>query len=301
MNWKKIWKALFFPHIAIIILLCPLSIAFLTLSLVFYDSTSAISIVSYLFAFYILLVICLRIPRIIAFCKRIKKENKFIHKYTTDVRLRITISLYGSLIFNGAYAILQLCLGFYHGSLWFYSMSIYYTMLTIMRFFLLRHTRAYDVNQDGREEGRKCCLCGWIILALNLALAVIISFIVVQNKTFHHHEITTIALATYTFVTFTFAIVNLIRYRKYNSMIYSCAKTISLICACVSMLTLESTMLTTFGGELTGSFAQIMLACSGGVVTIFTITMAIILIVRGMKKLRSLPQAQQDNEKPNLD
>ena len=137
-------------------------------------------------------------------------------------------------------------------------------------------------------ETKKYCLCGWLLLLMNLALAVIIFFIVYWDKTFVHHEITTITLATYTFVTFTFAIINSIKYRKYNSPVYSSAKTLTLIAACVSMITLETTMLTTFGGNNSVIFRQTILGCTGSAVIIFTIVMAIIMIVKGTRKLKEL-------------
>ena len=82
---------------------------------------------------------------------------------------------------------------------------------------------------------------------MNLAHSLIVFFMVYWNRTFYHHMIITIALVGYTFFTFTFAIVNLVRYRKYKSPVYSSAKIISLIAGAVSMLTLETAMLTTFG------------------------------------------------------
>ena len=285
-NWKKIGNALIYPHLAIIILFLPISIALLVFSLVYYSTTNIISIISYLFAFYMLVVICFRIPRIIKFFKTIKNENKYIQKILSDVHLRIKISLYGLLIWNGAFAIFQLGLGFYHGSLWFYSMSAYYIILAIMRFFLLSHTRMYKQNEEIEKELKRYYVCGWMLLLINLALSVIIFFIVYWNRTFVHHEITTITLATYTFTTFTFAIINSIKYKKYNSPVYSASKTITLISACVSMLTLETTMLTTFGGEDSPIFRQIILGLTGLAVSVFTITMAIIMIVKGAKQLK---------------
>jgi hypothetical protein len=123
---------------------------------------------------------------------------------------------------------------------------------------------------------------------MNLALAVIIVFIVVWNRTFYYHEITTITLAAYTFTTFTFAIINIIRYRKYESPVYSTAKAISLIAASVSMLTLETAMLTTFSTGNDAGFRQLMLSLTGAAVTVFAITMAVLIIVRGNKKLKTL-------------
>ena len=114
------------------------------------------------------------------------------------------------------------------------------------------------------------------------------------NRTFRHHEITTIAMATYTFTSFALAIKNVIKYRKYNSPVFSASKAISLAAACVSMLTLESTMLTTFDD---GTFdilgRQIMLGASGGVISVFIVVMAICMIVQGSKRLKLLKNIEE--------
>ena len=123
---------------------------------------------------------------------------------------------------------------------------------------------------------------------MNLALAVIVFFMVYWHRTFYHHMITTIAMALYTFITFTFGIINIVRYRKYKSPVYSSAKTISLIAGAVSILTLERTMLTTFGAAKNLLFNQIILSITGGVIIGFAITMAIIMIIKGNKALNKI-------------
>ena len=285
-DWKKIGLNLLYPHIAVIICLLPISIAFLVLSLIYLGTESILAILSYLLAFYVLLVICFRVPKMITFFKTFKQENKYMQKWFSDVHLRMNVSLYGSLIWNVAFAIFQLGLGFYHKSFWFYSMFAYYVMLGVMRFFLVKHTRKYKANEETTVEVKKSILCGYLLIAMNLALAVIVFFMVYWNRTFYHHMITTIALAAYTFFTFTFAIINLVKYRKYKSAVYSSAKTISLIAGAVSMLTLESTMLTTFGTNESPLFSQLMLSLTGAAVIGFAITMAVIMIVKGNKQLK---------------
>ena len=287
-DWKKIGLNLLYPHLAVIIILLPISVAFLVLSLIYLGTESIIAILSYLLAFYVLLVISFRVPRIIKFFKTFKQENKYMKKWFSDVHLRMNVSLYGSLIWNVAFAIFQLVLGFYHKSFWFYSMFAYYIMLGVMRFFLLKHTRKYKAREQEQVELKKYIISGWLFLFMNLALAVIVFFIVYWNRTFNHNVITTIAIATYTFFTFTFAIINLFRYKKYKSPVYSSAKTISLIAGVVSMLTLETTMLTTFGSADSPLFRQIMLSLTGVAVIGFAITMAVIMIVKGNKQLKEI-------------
>lgn len=283
-DWKKIGLNLLYPHIAVIICLLPISIAFLVFSLIYLGTESILAIISYLLAFYVLLAISFRVPKIINYFKKVKHENKYIKRYFSDVRLRINISLYGSLIWNVAFAIFQLGLGFYHESFWFYSMFAYYIMLGVIRFFLLKHTRKYNANEQAEVEMKKYAICGWLLLIMNIALAVIVFFICYLNQTFKHHMITTIALAAYTFFTFTFAIINIVRYKKYNSPIYSAAKNISLIAGCVSMLTLETTMLTTFGNGENQLLGQILLPLTGVAVIGFAIFVAISMIKNGTKK-----------------
>ncbi len=295
MNRKKIGKTLLFPNLAVMIILIPLSIAFLVYSMVFLGTESAIAMVSYVISAYTLIVWCFKIPYFINIFKTFKNENVYIQKWQSDTRLRINVSLYRALIWNTAYALFQLGLGFWHHTFWFYSLAGYYIPLAVMRFFLVRHTKKYKSGERMINEYIKYRTCGIIFLIMNLALALIIFFMVYWNRTFIHHEITTIAMAAYTFTAFTMAIVNIIKYRKYKSPVYSASKAISLASACVSMLTLESTMLTTFGdGTISLTERRILLGTSGIAISIFIITMAIYMIIQGTKNIRILKNTKEN-------
>ena len=293
MNWKKLGMALLFPHMAILMILLPISITFLVYSMVFLGTESVAAIISYVLSAYTLTIWCFKIPYLIRFFKTFKNENKYARIWQNNTHLRVNITLYGTLIWNTAYALLQLGLGFWHRTFWFYSLAGYHLSLAVMRFFLVRHTRRHNPGEKMLTELRKYRACGIIFLIMNLALALMIFFMVYWNRTFHHHEITTIAMAAYTFTSLTFAIVNTVRYRKYNSPVYSATKAISLASACVSMLTLESTMLTTFGTE-TMSLTQrrLFLGLSGGAISAFIITMAIYMIVQSTKKMKLLTASE---------
>ena len=289
MDWKKIGKALLFPHIAIMILLVPIATVLLVGSMVLIGTESPIAIVSYVIAAYTLTVWCFKIPYLINFFKTFKNENKYARRWQDDTRLRVNVSLYGSLAWNALYGIFQLWLGFYHHTFWFYSLGAYYICLGVMRFFLARHTTRYAPGERMQTELKKYRACGIVFLVMNLALALIIFFMVYWNRTFEHHMITTIAMAAYTFTALTTAIINVIKYRKYNSPVFSASKAISLAAALVSMLTLESTMLTTFGdGTMTVVAQKWMLGATGGAMSVLIVATAIYMIVIGTKKLKQL-------------
>jgi len=182
--------------------------------------------------------------------------------------------------------VFQLCLGLRHHSAWFYAMAGYYLLLGMMRLTLVRHTHHHAAGEDNRAEWRKYRLCGWLLLVMNLALAIFTLYFVFRIRVFRHHEITTIAMAAYSFTALTLAIVNVVRYRKYGSPAYSAAKAISLASATVSMLTLENALLTTFGEGESELFRQIMLGASGTAVLLVVQGIALYMIVNASKKLR---------------
>lgn len=289
MDWKKLGKALLFPHIVIMILLVPIATVLLVGSMVFVGTESVIAYISYVLAAYTLTVWCFKIPYLIKYFKTFKDENKYARRWQDDTRLRVNVSLYGSLAWNALYGLFQLWLGFYHHTFWFYSLGAYYICLGVMRFFLVRHTSKYAPGEKMQTELKKYRTCGCVFLVMNLALALIIFFMVYWNRTFEHHMITAIAMATYTFTALTTAIVNVVRYRKYNSPVFSASKAISLAAALVSMLTLESTMLTTFSdGTMTATAQKWMLGATGGAISVLIVATAIYMIVVGTKKLKQL-------------
>lgn len=285
---KKLGKKLVFPHIVLVLALFPLSMILLAYAMIFEGAESIVSFISYGLSFYALTILCVRIPDIIKMINRFKNENKFIVKYRENVNFRINISLFGSLILNVAYSVFQLCLGLYHKSFWFYSMAIYYILLTLVRTYLVMHTKKYKPGDELLAEYKRYNFCGWILLVLNLAVTMMIFFIIYFDRTFYHHQITTIALAAYTFITFSLSIYNFIKYRKYKSPVYQAAKSINLVAACVSMMTLTTTMLTTYGTEDIIEFKKILLTCVGIIISLFILIIAIQIIIFTNKKIKEM-------------
>jgi hypothetical protein len=287
MDYKKIGKALLFPHPAVLIVLLPVGAVFLVYSMVCLGTETIPAYISYALAAYTLTVWCVRIPEIIRFCKTVKNENKLVRRWLDDLRLRSNITLYGSSVWNAAYAIFQLWLGYLHHTFWYYSLGGYYFCLAVMRLYLANYSRKNSYGENMIAELRRYRACGWVFLAMNMALSLMIFFMVYWNRTFEHSMITAIAMAAYTFWSFTHATVGIVKYRKYNSPILSASKAIGMAAACVSMLTLESTMLTTFDdGTMDLASRRIMLTATGAAVSVFVITMAVYMIVKGTREIK---------------
>jgi len=287
MDWKKITESVLFPHFAVILAITPCSLSFLIYSMTVLGTETIPSYISYVFSFYALILWCVRIPAGIRRIQMIKTKNPYVKRWREDAALRVIFSLYSSLGWNVIYGIFQLWLGFYHHTVWFLSFGIYHLCLGIMRFFLLWHTKKYAPGEQIKREWIQYRACGWVFLFLNVSLTLILFFMIYWNRTFQHHMITAIAMASYTFFAFTVAIINVIRYRKYNSPVFSASKMISLASALVSMLTLESTMLTAFRDDTMTLLQQKwMLGATGGTISVLIVITAIHMILTGTKKLK---------------
>ena len=286
-KFKKIGKALLFPHVALVILLSIASIAALVIAFLVLPDNAVVNYASYVLSAYTLTVVCFRIPAIIKWVKRFTETNKLASSLKHDAHLRIKVSLLGSMAFNAFYALFQLGLGIYNHSVWFYALAGYYFLLAFLRVFMLNHTLKFKPGEKEFRELLIYRMCGIGLVITNLALVIIIAYVTAFSKATVHHMIITIALAAFSFTAITVAIVNIVKYRKYNSPVWSASKALSFVAALVSMLTLEDAMLATFGQAEGEGFRQLMGGLTGAGVTAIVLAIAIYMIIGSTKKIKA--------------
>lgn len=122
---------------------------------------------------------------------------------------------------------------------------------------------------------------------MNQAVMGIVMYMVYQNQGFTYAGTLIYAMAAYTFYITIVAIINVVRYRKYGSPILSAAKVVSLTSALVSMLSLETAMLSQFGRHQE-EFRRMMLSISGGGVCVIVLGMAIGMIVQSTRQIKKI-------------
>ncbi|MBE6647403.1 MAG: hypothetical protein E7611_07205 [Ruminococcaceae bacterium] len=286
-KFKKIGKALLFPHVALVIMLSIASIAALAIAFLVLPDNAVVNYASYVLSAYTLTVVCFRIPAIIKWVKRFTETNKLASSLKHDAHLRIKVSLLGSMVFNAFYALFQLGLGIYNHSVWFYALAGYYFLLAFLRVFMLNHTLKFKPGEKEFRELLIYRMCGIGLVIMNLALVIIIAYVTAFSKATVHHMIITIALAAFSFTAITVAIVNIVKYRKYNSPVWSASKALSFVAALVSMLTLEDAMLATFGQAEGEGFRQLMGGLTGAGVTAIVLAIAIYMIIGSTKKIKA--------------
>ena len=292
---KKVIKSIFFPNIAIVTLITVLATLSLIYSLIKLPPLHHISIFSYLLSAYAATLIVCALPDLISRTRALKTNVKVKIKEKQDVndpsqiaQLKINITLYGTFFYNSVYAVFTLFLGLWHSSTWYLSIAAYYILLAIMRFSLLYYSRSNKAGEDIAAELKRFRFCGALLIAMNTALGALTVYRTWENRDFTHHGITAAVLGLFTLSLFAISIINIVKYRRYNSPIMFAAKLISFASALVSMLSLETAVIGRFGAVLNDKHQKIITGVSAFAVLLIIGYIGVFMVVRGNKALRAL-------------
>lgn len=303
MNIEKI-KGIFRKIFSRVFRLSPLSTILISIpsyALVIYVLASGMenSIISYLayaLSAYALVITITGTVGIIGWIRRgidshplIKKLHGIpvFERFLYEVEFRTETTLYQGLAVNLIYAGIKLFSGIYYRSIWFITLAVYYILLAIMRLSLLTFVRGRgNPEKDKVLELRRYRLCGIILLFMDWALLGIIILVVHQNSGFEYPGMLIYVMALYTFYATITAVINVVKFRKYKKPVLSAAKVINLTAALVSMLSLETAMLTQFGAADDPLFRQIMTASTGAAVSMIVLGMAVFMIIGSTKQLK---------------
>ena len=302
---KKMLKAVFFPHIAIVTVVTVLASLSLIYSLIKLPLAHHISIISYILSLYAASLVICAFPELISKTKNLSSNiktniNKINEKRSSAdpsqaAQLKINITLYGTFFYNSVYAVFTLFLGLIHRSTWYISIATYYILIAVMRFSLLYYFRSNKAGEDVISELKRFRFCGVLLIAMNTALSVMTAYITAKNQEILHRKATTVVLAIFTVSLFALSIVNIIKYRKLNSPLLFAAKLISFVSALVSMLSLETAIIGILGISMDDKTQKAVTGISAFAVLAIIGYIGAYMIITGSKKLKELEIKNQED------
>lgn len=301
---KIIKKTFFLPPLPTVLIAIP------SFVLVFYvlgtgNSASVLSYAAYLLSAYAMIITVTGFTGIIRAFKNgidnhplVKKilSIPFGRRFLKDVLFRAEISLYQGFVLNLLYAVIKMVSGIYYHSVWLIALATYYILLGVMRFSLIHYVRRNQVGQNIQGEFRRYRLCGIILILMNIALVGIVEFIVYKNEGFSYPGLLIYAIALYAFYCIIIAMINVIKFRKHGSPVMSAAKVINLTAALVSMLTLTTAMLASFGGDDL-AFRKMMTACVGSGVCLIVLGMGVFMLIHSTKNLKEMQYNNSETQR----
>lgn len=289
---KKILKRLFcLPPVPTLVISLP-SYGLVIYALAGENVKPAVAYAAYLLSAYALVITITGITGLVRFARQGIAGHPLVRKvlgiplvsrYLQEDMFRAETGLYRGFFINLLYAGIKMFSGILYRSVWFITLAVYYVLLALMRASLLHYVRRG--GKDKLAEWRRYRLCGVILLLMNVALAGIVILVVYQNSGFEYPGMLIYVMALYAFYATITAVRNVIRFRRYGSPVMSAAKAINLTAALVSMLSLETAMLTQFGAADDPGFRRIMIASTGAGISILVLGMAAFMIVHSTRQL----------------
>ena len=214
------------------------------------------------------------------------EETKTGRRFIREQRSRAFFSASAGLLVNILYAFYHGALGAVNRSLWFAAMFSYYVILSSMRLsaVLCEWKRRSSASRDMEYFVAK--LCGGLLVLLSFTLAGVVYISLFQNVAVKHHEIVMITIATYTFYKITAAIIRAIKQRKNTAPLPAVIRTIGYAEAAASLLTLQRSMLISFGSMDREKIA-LMNGLTGISVCLFILLLGIVTVLRSGKERKN--------------
>ena len=286
------WIKLLFPPlwlIGILAIACAIAL-FQIFSRRMESSPAAYAV--YTLSFYTLLVLSLTVgknfPRWHSRVRETVYGNTYIRQYVTDAIFKTQINLACSLALDVLYAGVNILLAVFFSTNWFAIFAGYYVVLSCLRILLFQNLLRWKENH--LRELKRARFCSGILLMVNLVLSALVLMMLYRPHEFGDMGVLIYVAALYTFSALAVSITGLIRFRKYKSPVLSVSRMINLTAALVSLLILETAMLSQFGGEMPLSTQNIFIAATGAGISIVIIVTALYMILKTTRMLRRLSQ-----------
>jgi len=290
MDWKKLGEKLLFPPVWLMVILVIISVAALTAIFVNGMEESIPAYIVYVIAFYTLSVVtvfcALVLPKQHSAIKQKIYNNPLGNRYMTDRVFRTNISLSVSFVISMLYVAINVWSWHVMHSWWFMILAVYYCVMAVMRYLLVRYVRIQKIGTSILGEWKRSRICACILLLINLSLSGAVLMILYQSKGYDYPGMLIYVMALYTFYSTIHAIVDIVKYRRLGSPVMSTAKIVSLSGALVSMLNLETAMFAQFGADMTPENQRIFIVLTGAGVSFAVITLSVLLIVKATKEIK---------------
>ncbi len=208
-------------------------------------------------------------------------KGRLAERLRSDARFRTIAFAGGSLIINAAYGIYNGILGITGGSLWFVNMCVYYLLLGSARFSAVLFE--YGGAAGERDKAFVMRTVGALFIVIAGVMAGTVHISIAGGIAAKYHEIVMITMAAYTFYKLTMAVINSVKVRETRSKLLISLRRINCADAAVSLLSLQRSMIVSFGG-MEARKELLLKSLSGAAVFMFMLVTGISMVFTRREK-----------------
>ena len=209
-------------------------------------------------------------------------RTELTSKLADDWYFRTIAGTYASLAVNLVFVAVKGVVGWLSGSYWLITFACYYLLLSMMRLLLLQTNRRIRKLDDPAErlqrEWRTCRSCGIVLIALTVVLEGVVVLIMIGGNHFEYSGYLIYAVALYDFYCLFSAVRYMFKTRELHAPLITALKTVSLVCALVSILSLQTAMFASFGDDMAADMQNRMNLATGSAVCLITLFTGILMV-----------------------
>lgn len=206
----------------------------------------------------------------------------------TDYRFKTLAGSALSFCVTVLFALYNGFLGVRRLSIWHGSICVFYLLLAAIRGVILlteKNNAARDKAHAAKCRRRTFITSSVMLLLLNLSLILPVSLMVVMEKPVNMGLIPAITMAAYTTYKLTMAFIHLHRQKrcKHHNILIAQLRTINLIDALVSILTLQNTLIMVNQDQSSGNNMLTLSAISSAAIYTVILLITVRLLIVGLK------------------
>ncbi len=245
---------------------------------------------------YSLMVWCLALPRLRKWLETAAERSALVRRlaaspwggaFLRSPAFRGKVGLYRGMCSSLLYGVFRGVTGIWYGSVWFLAMAVYYLALGLLRAYLGFCCRKAGAAPSAAYAYACCRNAAWMLLLLDIPMGGMILLMVRTDSGFVYPGYVIYLSAMYTFWIFGLPVKNLLGRRRLGSSILSAAAALNFAAAALSVLGLQTAMISRFStqGE---HFRRLMNSITGGCVYVTVIAAAYMLFrsAKAMKKAK---------------
>lgn len=224
----------------------------------------------------------------VGFFKRLKSDYAFRTFCSAVCSFAVTLIFTGYNVF----------LAVRYRTSWNAGIAIYYALLVFIRACVFaseyRYRKAKLPPEVGEKRRAKLFLFqNASLFVIDFALITPISMMVLQQKSVAYSLIPAIAMAAYTVYKVTLSVVNYVKTRKSTELGVRMLKTVNVVDALVSVLTLQYTLIMVMDGGIEGEMF-ILCACTSFAIWGLLLVLSAVVLARAVKYHKNALQSSQN-------
>lgn len=247
---------------------------------------SLLSLPVYLLSAYAFTALCLRVAGWVKAIDRATEQNKFTHALRHSDRLRTLFQLAGGLAGTAADAATKLYGSVRYASGWLAAAGWYNLVLTALQLLLLADLLHREM--DYRRALRHYRLCGQLLCACTVPLAVLLAQLVLEGGDAAYSDVYVIWTALTTFYGLIKALIHLVQARRLAQPVLAAADCLDYAQALVQVLSLQVLMFAVFGQEMPARSQTLMNLFTGAGVFLLVVSICVYMLRRSKRELRKL-------------